>query len=334
MLLTRKMKAKKLFISKISSDGSNLIYSTFLGGSNFNDYVSGLSVNSSGNAYLTGLTQSSDFPVTENAYDKTLNGYSDCFLTKINPDGSNLVFSTFMGGTNTLSSLDFANDLTLDKDNNIYLLGTAGASDFPISQGAIDISGRSFIAKFNADGNMLYSTRIEGSNGDNISYRKIFIDSNNIVYLAGDTLDKTFPTTSGSYDTTFNSPGYWDGHMSMPGYTDVFLCKFDFTDITSVETEKSIKPSEIEIKSVYPNPFNPSTTIEYSLNKNSYINLSIYNVAGQKIREIISDEMINGKHNVIWDGMNDKGKIVSSGVYLVNLKSENYSVSKKIQLIK
>lgn len=84
----------------------------------------------------------------------------------------------------------------------------------------------------------------------------------------------------------------------------------------------------------YPNPFNPSTTIELSINNPGKTSLSIYNLRGQKVRSLIDDHMVSGLHKVVWNGKDDQGKEVGSGIYLIRMESKGYTMSKKITLIK
>jgi len=84
----------------------------------------------------------------------------------------------------------------------------------------------------------------------------------------------------------------------------------------------------------YPNPFNPSTKINYSLKENSKVSLNIYNIKGQKVRQLVSDQLSAGQHSVIWNGKDDNGKAVSSGIYFYKLKADNYTNTKRMILLK
>ncbi|MFX0065643.1 MAG: SBBP repeat-containing protein [Candidatus Hermodarchaeota archaeon] len=203
-----------IFVCKLSADGSNLLYSTFIGGS-YSDSVHSLALDSSNNVYLTGWTDSSDFPITPDAYDTTYNdnSYSDVFFCKLSPDGTTLVYSTFIGGNNR----DYGLSLALDSINNVYLTGRTGSSDFPTTPGAYDTTYNGekdvFVCKLSPDGTTLvYSTFIGGNNTE--YGLSLALDSINNVYLTGYTYSSDFPTTPGAYDTTHNGWG-----------EDVFFCK-------------------------------------------------------------------------------------------------------------
>src|SRR5213594_1444650 len=113
------------FISKFTPDGSALVYSTYLGGSD-SDSESGIAVDSSVNAYVAGYTYSTDFPTT-NAFQGTNHGSPDAFVAKLNPAGSALVYSTYLGG----SGQDEGTGIAVDSSSNAYVTGVTGSTDFP-----------------------------------------------------------------------------------------------------------------------------------------------------------------------------------------------------------
>ena len=123
------------FVFKLSTDGSSLLYSTFVGGS-WADNGYSISLDSQGNAYATGSTKSSDFPTTKNAYNRTHKGNSDCFVFKLSTDGSSLLYSTFVGG----KSDDYGFSIAFDSEGNAYVTGLTEGSSFPTTIGANDTS--------------------------------------------------------------------------------------------------------------------------------------------------------------------------------------------------
>jgi hypothetical protein len=110
-----------------------LDYSTFLGGTDF-DVGSGIAVDGSGSAYVTGQTRSADYPTTPGAFDRTYNGSRDAFVTKLNPSGSALDYSTFLGGTD----FDGASDIAVDGSGSAYVTGQTFSADYPTTPGAFD----------------------------------------------------------------------------------------------------------------------------------------------------------------------------------------------------
>ena len=148
------------FVTKFNADGSALIYSTYLGGGN-DDTVYGIVVNSSGNAYLAGWTFSGDFP-TKNAFQSASGGGADTFVTKINAAGSALVYSTYLGGTDT----DFGRGIAVDSFGNAYVTGFTYSVDFPTKnafQSANAGIPDAFVTKVSPGGSTLvYSTYLGG----------------------------------------------------------------------------------------------------------------------------------------------------------------------------
>ena len=152
------------FVTELNPTGSGLVYSTYLGGNGY-DHGFGIAVDTSGNAYVTGFTDSSDFPTTAGAFQTTFGGFGDAFVTKLNSTGSGLVYSTYLGG----SGDDFANGIAVDTSGNAYVTGYTGGGDFPTTAGAFQTTfGNSvaFVTEFNPTGSgLVYSTFLGGSGG-------------------------------------------------------------------------------------------------------------------------------------------------------------------------
>jgi len=169
-----------VFVAKIDPTGQNLVYLTYLGGSG-DDAGYGVAVNNSGWAYITGYTESSDFP-TEMAFDDTHNGDRDAFVTSLSPDGSALFFSTFLGGV----LYDIGQSIQVDGSGNVYIAGST-RGDFPLQNPIDDTVGESWAAfalKIDALGSFpIYSTYISGT--DPAYGYAIDVDVNGNAYVAG-----------------------------------------------------------------------------------------------------------------------------------------------------
>jgi hypothetical protein len=169
-----------------------LAYSTYLGGSGFDQGV-GIAVDAAGNAYVTGTTVSNDFP-TKNAIQPAYAGGADAFVTKINADGSALVYSTYLGG----SLQDFGGGIAVDTAGNAYVTGRTESADFPIKnaiQPTYAGAGDAFVTKINAAGSSLvYSTYLGGSGGDGGGF--IAVDTAGSAYVMGGTSSANFPTAN------------------------------------------------------------------------------------------------------------------------------------------
>ncbi|MCG8539988.1 MAG: SBBP repeat-containing protein [Clostridia bacterium] len=127
------------FVTKLNSDGSQLIYSTFLSGTGGDNEVQGIAVDKMGNAYVSGFSNSSSFPTTLGAFQEEFQGianqgFGDAFVAKINPDGSSLIYSTFLGGSQT----DIARDIAIDQEGNAYVVGYTISPNFPVTLGAFE----------------------------------------------------------------------------------------------------------------------------------------------------------------------------------------------------
>ncbi len=183
------------FVTKLNAAGTALVYSTYLGGDG-NDQGRGIAVDSSGNAYVTGVTNSTNFP-TANAFDATIgNNGDDAFVTKLNAAGNALVYSTFLGGDD---SAEFGQAITVDSAGNAYVTGNTFSDDFPtvnpIQSAHAGGSTDAFLSKLNAAGSALvYSTYLGGDAND--SGEGIKVDSAGNVYLGGDTFSTNFPTAN------------------------------------------------------------------------------------------------------------------------------------------
>ena len=204
-----------IFAAKIKADGSALVYSTYLGGRDF-DFLSGIAVDGFGCIYLTGNTSSNDFPTANPLKSTLINGDSDAFLTKIGADGSSFVYSTYLGG----SDYDDTGNITVDAFGNAYVVGLTYSPDFPTInplQPVLSGQADAFVTKFNQNGSaLLYSTYLGGDNED-WGY-DIALDSRSDIYVSGYTLSDDFPTLDAAQprpDTNPNDPNnIGDGFVS------------------------------------------------------------------------------------------------------------------------
>lgn len=179
----------EVFITKFTPDGAGMVYSTLLGG-NSTDVGADIALDPAGNAYVVGWTDSSDFP-TRNAYQSTLRGFPNAFVTKLNATGSDLLYSTFLGGSNS----DLASDIAVDSSGNAFITGDTGSINFPVTPGALRTTlvrlpspfgeQDGFVAKLNTnaagEASLVYSTFIDINASNSIA-----IDAAGNSYITGD----------------------------------------------------------------------------------------------------------------------------------------------------
>lgn len=192
--------SQDLFVSRFSAEGSTLVWSTYLGSSQY-DYMTAITLDGSGNPIVGGRTQSSGYPTTAGAYDTSFNGYEDAVLTKLSSDGASLIFSTFLGGSGPESIFD----LLPDANGDLVCAGYTGSADFPVTPGAYQtvFAGLPYdmtVSILSADGStLLASTFIGGSGRD--ACRGVAIDASGDFFLAGFTFSADFPVTPGAFQT-------------------------------------------------------------------------------------------------------------------------------------
>jgi hypothetical protein len=210
-----------VFLTKINPAGSALVYSTYLGGSGGDEGFS-IAVDGAGNAYLTGLTLSDDFP-TMNPLQPARGGDSDAFVTKINPAGSALVYSTYLGGGQD----EYGFGVAADTAGNAYVTGQTFSINFPTMNPLQPLygggDGNAFVTKINATGSALvYSTFLGGSDRD--LGNGIAIDTAGNAYVTGEAHSFDFPTTPGAFRTVCNG-----GSGDCASNGDAFVAKINTT---------------------------------------------------------------------------------------------------------
>jgi hypothetical protein len=200
--------AGNAFVTKLNLDGTALVYSTYLGGGSL-DAGAAIAVDAAGDAYVTGNASSSDFPTTPGAFQTTLRAFQDAFVTKLNPEGTALVYSTYLGGSGGLGRYDGGSAIAVDAGGNAYITGVASSGDFPTTPGAFQSTpggnfGNAFVTKLSADGTaLIYSTYLggSGSSGSGDGGLAIAVDGAGNAYVTGFTASTDFPTTSGAFQT-------------------------------------------------------------------------------------------------------------------------------------
>jgi len=179
-----------------------LLWSTFLGGTGYYDESCACAHDADGNVVVVGLTSSQNLPVTAGGFDVTYNGSIDGFVAKLSADGSQLLWCTYLGG----SELDWATAVAVDAEGNVVVAGWTDSPNFPVTPGAFDemynYGEDAYVAKLSSTGGeLLWSTFLGGIEIDRAS--AVALDAGGEVVVAGTTTSRDFPTTPGAFDRTF-----------------------------------------------------------------------------------------------------------------------------------
>jgi hypothetical protein len=217
-LLSNAPNGTNAFVAKLNAKGTKWIYSTYLGG-NADDEGFAVALDSNGNAYIAGVTDSFDFP-TVNALQNVKNVGSDIFLARLNADGTALSYSTYIGGNNT----DWALGVAVNSDGNVFLTGTTVSTNFPTTPNATQISQSGVTDGFvlqidtNRTGadSLRFGTYLGGGKTD--TGFGIALDSTDTVYVTGITHSPNFPVRNGRFQST------------LKGESDVFVAKLNTDD--------------------------------------------------------------------------------------------------------
>ena len=222
-----------LFLSRVSSDGSELIWSTFIGGSNF-EYSMDMTVSSSGTIILGGSTQSTDFPVTIGAFDSVPSDYYTGFVAQMADDGTHLVWSSFVGGQVRQTGLPCESHVwpvAVGDDGTVWAAGYTDCADFPSSVDGYDctFSGAydGFVLGLTSDGaSRVWGTYLGGTSDEAV--RDMLYSGSGRLILGVSAWSIDYPVTAGAYDTTHNSPGLSDVAVTVfrTGPVPVVLASF------------------------------------------------------------------------------------------------------------
>jgi len=253
-------------------------------------YATGVDLDSAGRVWVAGWTDAEDFPMV-NAMDPTLTGFRDIFVMQLDPQSGNIIYSTYLGGTLP----DEARDVALGPDGAVYVAGYTTSDDFPGYEG--NFGAAYMLCRLGADGQTLdYNHYIESGSANRGN--GVAMDTNGDIYLTG-TLGVPASLTVTKLGNRFTTPA-----------RDLF-------------------PLATRLRGNYPNPFNPATTIEFSLDREQEVSLKVYDVAGREVADLYSGIRSVGDHQVRW---NARGQ--ADGVYMYRLKVGGTTLTRKMTLIK
>jgi hypothetical protein len=294
-----------LFVSKLSSDGGSLLFSTYLGGSDV-DRLENMTADAQGNVYLTGSTRSTDYPTTPGSYQETFVGSvggcevpfgprfncEDFFVSKLSTGGAGMVWSTYLGGT----VIDEPRGIAVDAGGGVYVVGYTTSTDFP-QGGDTDIGAEIVVSRLGDDGASLdYTTSV--ASGSANRGNGVAVDKEGAVYFTG----------------TVGVPA------------DIYVSKLMGDDppaITGVEDGASRFPGLV-LEQNRPNPLRTQSRIAYVIpgegTEASSLNLSVFDIRGKLVRVLVNEPQFPGRHTAAWHGEDAMGRPVSPGVYFYRLR--------------
>ena len=295
-----------IFVAKLDING-NWLWAKQAGGTS-GDSGNGIAVDANGNSYITGgFKESATFGTTT----LTSSGYYDydIFVTKLDIDG-NWLWAKQAGGTGDEGS----NSIAVDANGNSYITsGFEESVNFGTttltSSGYLDI----FVAKIDHNGNWLWAKQAGGAI-DDCGYG-IAVDANGNSYVTG------FFMESANFGTTT---------LTSSGDRDIFVAKLG--EVNSISLPDIISFSGI--RSIYPNPFNPLTTIDYEISMPADVKIEVYNNRGQLVRNFILGYKEQGSYKLTWEGEDNNGCLCSSGIYYIRMQAGKEIYIKKAVLLK
>jgi len=375
-----------VFVTKLSADGSRILYSTYLGGSNFDESYD-IRLDEEGNAFICGFTRSYDFPTTPGALQERYPGYDDGFVAKFGARGSALLFSTYAGG---LDNNDWIFALAPDGAGGVYVTGSIGSNSFPTTEGALQrqkshpVSMDLGVFHLDATGSRLIASTYFGYPGvkGDIEPEAIQV-RDGLVFVAGRTLEPRFRThrcpcsdsVRGRYDAFlsiftegldslvysglfggdsldwFNSIDVSKQRVLLAGWTtsqacfhasngtlrnsrsgptDGMLVELDLDDILAAPEAGPGCPSLLSVRN-YPNPVRAGSaaTISYTLPKASGTVLELCDASGRVVRCRELSWEAPGAHSIAVD---TRG--LAPGVYYFRLTACGESVARKMVLLR
>ena len=307
------------FVSKLTSTGSALLWSTFLCGSS-NDRGQAIVLDAANNPIVTGQTGSTNFPTTPDAYQPIKSTGYDVFVAKLSSTGTDLLWGTFIGG----HSAEMGKALVLDAAGNPVVTGQTDSNNFPTTPDGYDTthnwSDDVFIAKFSSDGSeLLHCTFLGGGQGD--QGNGIVLDSAGNAVVAGRTTSSNFPTTPGAYDTDAN------------GNSDVFVAKLTIGGTATSVTEPAAADFSVFMPAM-PNPFRGRAVIRYSLARETDVDLGIYDLRGRLVAPLAAGRRSAGAHSETWDGRDVHGRLAAAGIYLARLRADGRQYQERITMLR
>ncbi|MEN6446026.1 MAG: SBBP repeat-containing protein [Candidatus Cloacimonas sp.] len=300
---------ENMFVAKLNSSG-NWLWAKQAGCSDCDIcYGNDIAVDANGNSYVTGFfVGNANFGTTT----LTSSGNYDIFVAKLNSNG-NWLWAKQAGGTD----IDFGNSIAVNANGNSYVTGNFSSryATFGTTTLNGDMYGRSyiFVAKIDNNGNWFWAKQAGGTGLDYV--KSIAIDTNGNSYVTGWFYDNaTFGATT----------------LTGSGDYDIFVAKLGEGNSISLPDIISFNG----IHSIYPNPFNPLTTIDYEISMPADVKIEVYNNRGQLVRSFALGYKEQGSYKLTWEGEDNNGCLCSTGIYYIRMQAGKEIYTKKAVLLK
>ena len=313
------------FVTRLNNTGSGYLFSTFLGktvedAKDIELYA--VALDGTGNVFVAGRTNSTSYP-TKNPFQPSSGGGTyDAVVAKLASNGASLIYSSYLGG----SGDDEAYAIALNNMGYAAVTGFSDSGNFPTTAGAYDTSPNGgadgFVTSMNSAGSRLYSS-VLGSSGVDYGLALTVLTDGSLA-LAGITNGSTFPTTSGAYDVTMNSPGAYDG----------YVCRFDAGLSSTAAVQAPALTPGLTVENPYPNPFPGQSAIRVSLDRDGPLTVRVFDPQGRVVRTLANGSASMGSHSLVWDGRDDRGRPVATGLYLFQVSAAGYRTTRPALLIK
>ncbi|HMB91148.1 MAG TPA: SBBP repeat-containing protein, partial [Rhodothermales bacterium] len=305
------------FISRLSPEGEGLDFSSYLG-STEDDQATSLVLQPDGSLYLTGWTRSPDFPATPDAIQSTLRGTHDAFLVRLRPSGTSMAldYATFLGG----SGEDAAYGLAVSSDESISISGATDGAAFPLAVPFQPVPGggttEAFVAHFVAGEDTLRMATYLGGN-DNEAFPRAALGANGTVCVTGSTLSPDFPTLRA-----------WQAVPSGAALSVFVSCFGDAPAPVDTENATDV-PTAFALHANYPNPFNPTTVIPFSVARQSHVVLDVFDVTGRRVATLLDQDFAPGTYETHFDA-----RRLASGLYLYRIRMGDFQAARSFVLIR
>ncbi len=310
------------YITKLNSNGDDIVYSSYLGGNN-EDGISSLAVNDEKELYFVGGSSSSGLPCSGNAFFQNNIGAQDLVIGKVNASGNILEYFSYFGGSSIDYGMSLNPKIQLINDETLLLASNTLSTDLPVTDNAFNKNyagtgpndyGDIFISKLNINNKENFYTSYFGGSGNEGAHLGLKYLNDSAVYVC---------SWSSSTDIYTSSDALFPNHLG--GVGDAFFMRVSlFGNHGSVQPIDKNPPLIFKLEQNYPNPFNNITMINYKLPISGEIQLSVYNLAGQEIKSLVNEYQSAGEYQITW---NAEG--CGSGVYLCRMTADEEHVQTK-----